>query len=106
MESLEELLPSSEPLVPAVTSLDPLDEIRRREIRGGGPVTPGWMLVKVDNQTARFVNELFEDQDFSGGFRGTLEIRSDAEGIVSMGLLMTEGLLTSLPAHHFGRWTN
>ena len=75
-------------------------------LASGDILTSKTITLNAGHQTARFVNELFAGQDFSGGFRGTLEIQSEAEGIVSMGLLMTEGLLTSLPTHHFGRWTN
>jgi hypothetical protein len=62
--------------------------------------------LKAGNQTARFVDELFSDIDFSAGFRGMLEIQTDDEGIVSMGLLMSDGVLTSLPTHHYGTWIN
>ncbi len=62
--------------------------------------------LKAGHQTAQFVDELFSEIDFSTGFRGMLEIQTDDEGIVSMGLLMSDGVLTSLPTHHYGTWNN
>jgi hypothetical protein len=62
--------------------------------------------LKAGNQTARFIDELFSEINFSGGFRGMLAIETVDEGIISMGLLMSDGVLTSLPTHHYGTWSN
>ncbi|GAB4239198.1 MAG: hypothetical protein Kow00109_13970 [Acidobacteriota bacterium] len=55
------------------------------------------------NQTAAFIDELFAE--LSPDFRGTLELSTDQEGVVSMGLLQTGLVTTSLPVHHWGVWT-
>lgn len=55
------------------------------------PLPPG-------NQTARFVTEIFDDFDFNNrDFRGTLVLSTEQEGLVALGLLTTEFLLTSIP---------
>ncbi len=53
-------------------------------------------------QLARFVTEIF---DTSGDLQGVLEVETESEGIVSIGLLQTGRVLTSLPVHHYGRWS-
>lgn len=58
------------------------------------------------HQIARFIREFFPDGGFDVEFLGVLEIHSENEGIVTLGLLLTNGILTSLPSHHFGRWVD
>ena len=53
------------------------------------------------SQTARFIHELF------GGavperFQGTLELSTSGEGVVALGLLVSKGILTSIPTFHYG----
>ena len=55
------------------------------------------------NQTALFIDQLFPGS-VPDGFQGSLEVTTSEEGVVVMGLLMTQGILTSLPTHHFGGW--
>ena len=53
-------------------------------------------------QLAKFVTEIF---DISGDMQGVLEVQTESEGIVAIGLLQTGQVLTSLPVHHYGRWS-
>jgi hypothetical protein len=54
------------------------------------------------SQIARFIFELFSTT-LPNGFRGDLEIDSNDEGIVAMGLLVSNGVLTSVPMMHYGQ---
>lgn len=69
----------------------------------GETVATGMIPLAAGQQRALFVDQLFPEA-LSAGFVGTLEIHTEAEGMVSMGLLMTQGILTSIPTHHFGQW--
>lgn len=51
---------------------------------------------------ARFIDELFSS--LPADFQGALELSTDAEGVVSLGLLQTGLVTTSLPVHHYGIW--
>ncbi|MBI4445257.1 MAG: hypothetical protein HY645_05045 [Acidobacteria bacterium] len=59
--------------------------------------------LEAGHQTARFIDELFRGW-VPFGFHGFLEVVSPAEGVVTLGLLMSEGVLTSVPTHHHGIW--
>jgi hypothetical protein len=61
------------------------------------------LSLEPGNQMALFINQLFS-QPIPDGFQGTLEVVSEGEGVVVMGLLMVEDILTSVPTHHFGQW--
>ena len=65
------------------------------------PVNP--FSLAAGNQTALFIDQLFPGS-VPDGFQGSLEVTTSEEGVVVMGLLMTQGILTSLPTHHFGGW--
>lgn len=56
------------------------------------------------NQKARFLNELFGDQ-LPIPFLGTFEVSSTDDGVIILGLLSNDGLLTSVPTRHYGHWT-
>ena len=58
--------------------------------------------IPAGGQLAQFVTELFGSSE---AFRGVLEAETESEGIVAMGLLQTGQVLTSLPVHHYGRWS-
>jgi hypothetical protein len=74
--------------------------LRLRDSDGRIVATVSVPLV-AGSQTARFLHELF------GGavqprFLGTLEISTTSEGVVALGLLVGEGVLTSIPTFHYG----
>jgi len=54
------------------------------------------------NQVAKFINQIFPS-NMPADFRGFLEVSSSDEGVVAMGLLFGQGLLTSLPMMHYGQ---
>lgn len=56
------------------------------------------------NQTAKFVHELFSSV-LTPNFQGFLEVDSSADGIVTMGLLISQGIMTSVPMEHYGQIT-
>jgi len=56
------------------------------------------------NQTAKFVHELFSSV-LPADFKGFLEVSSSDEGIVTMGLLVSQGIMTSVPMAHYGQIT-
>ena len=59
------------------------------------------LVLQPGNQTARFIQELFGTA-VPAQFRGLLEINSFAEGVVTLGLLVGDGVLTSIPVMHYG----
>jgi hypothetical protein len=71
----------------------------------GNALMTASMTLAAGHQTAKFINELFSSE-IPAGFRGILEIDTDDEGVVCMGLLMSDGIFTSIPTHHFGGWSN
>ncbi len=56
------------------------------------------------NQTAKFVRELFGSQ-VPARFDGYLEVTSTSEGIVTMAIMVSQGVLTAIPTHHAGAMT-
>jgi hypothetical protein len=56
------------------------------------------------NQTARFIHQLFSSI-LPANFQGYLEVSSSEEGIVTMGLLVSQGIMTSVPMSHYGQVT-
>ncbi len=77
----------------------------RLEDVDGKTVATDSLTLKAGNQKAVFINELFPDQ-VPIGYQGVLEVTSEGDGVVVQGLLMSEGILTSIPMHHFGSWDN
>lgn len=78
--------------------------IQTRLRDGQGQIVATRMIsLEAGHQMARYVTELFPEE-VPDGFLGRLEIDADGEGLVAMGLLVTEHLLTSIPTHHFGQW--
>jgi hypothetical protein len=60
------------------------------------------LTIGAGNQVAKFINELFPS-GLPANFQGYLEIDSGGEGIVTMGLLISQGILTSIPMRHYGQ---
>lgn len=60
-------------------------------------ITPPVSPLAAGNQAARFVTELFPDFNFNQDFKGTLVITTEQEGLVVVGLLTDNLLLTSIP---------
>ena len=56
------------------------------------------------NQAARFVHQLFASA-LPANFRGSLEVSSSSDGVVIMGLLVSQGVMTSVPMMHYGQIT-
>ena len=52
------------------------------------------------NQSAQFVFQMFAG--LPADFQGFLQIQTSDEGVVTMGLLMSGGIMTSIPTMHFG----
>jgi hypothetical protein len=58
------------------------------------------------NQIARFIDDPQLFGGFiSGSFRGFVEIDTSSDGIVALGLLMTGGIMTSIPTQHHGAFS-
>ena len=62
------------------------------------------LTLNPGSQTARFIHELFSSV-LPADFQGFLEVSSSDEGIVTMGLLMSQGIMTSVPMAHYGQVT-
>jgi hypothetical protein len=61
--------------------------------------------LEAGHQTARFITDFLEGQ-VPQDFQGVLEVTTDDEGVVTLGLLMAENIFTSIPVHHHGRWSS
>jgi plastocyanin len=67
-------------------------------VQQGATITPPISPLASGNQVARFVDQLFQGFDFNNkDFRGTLLITTPQEGLVVIGLLTNDSLLTSIP---------
>jgi hypothetical protein len=86
------------------SSEDVIVTLRLRDADGGLVVTKELPL-KAGHQTASFITDFFEGE-VPPGFQGVLEVTTDDEGVVTLGLLMTENILTSIPVHHHGGWSS
>lgn len=62
------------------------------------------MTLEPGGQTAKFIHELFPTV-LPADFQGFLEVSSNDEGVVIMGLLASHDILTSVPMMHYGRIT-
>ncbi len=62
------------------------------------------LTLNPGNQVAKFISQLFPSQ-IPADFQGFLEVTSSDEGIVTMGLLVSNGIMTSVPMMHYGRIT-
>lgn len=72
----------------------------------GSTVASSSLRLPPGNQIARFVDQLFSNT-VPARFQGILEVSSNEEGVVMLGLLVSQGILTSIPTFHYGsmmRW--
>jgi len=69
----------------------------------GKTVAARQLTLPAGNQIARFIDEsqLFGNL-ITGTFHGYVQMDSSSEGIVALGLLMTGGVMTSIPTQHHG----
>lgn len=79
-------------------------ELRLRDSKGKTASTKTLSLA-AGNQTARFIHELFGNS-VTGNFQGVLEVVTSEEGVVTLGLLMSQNVITSIPVQHFGQWNS
>jgi hypothetical protein len=77
--------------------------LRIKDSKGQVVATKTFSLQK-GRQTARFIDELFAGA-IPRTFQGSLEVVAQNDGIVTMGLILSQGILTSIPTHHYGTWT-
>jgi hypothetical protein len=72
----------------------------------GQTVATRQLPLPAGNQIARFIDEdqLFGGM-FTGPFNGFVQIDAPSEGVVAMGLLLTGGIMTSIPAQHHGSFS-
>ncbi len=71
---------------------------------GGESVAEETVAIPAGSQMARYIEQLFDSSGLPQDFKGILEVTTDSDGIVTLGLLQTGRVLTSLPLYHFGRW--
>ncbi len=69
----------------------------------GQKVAAQQIILPAGNQIARFIDdpELF-GAAVPGAFRGFVQMDTSSEGIAALGLLMTGGVMTSIPTQHHG----
>jgi hypothetical protein len=59
------------------------------------------ILLPAGNQLATFAYQMFDQMP--ADFTGSLQIQTSDEGVVAMGLLMSGGIMTSIPMLHYGQ---
>ncbi len=77
--------------------------LRLRDSNGNTLATSP-LTLNPGSQVAEFVTQMFPS-DVPADFRGFLEVSSSDDGVVAMGLLFGQGILTSLPMTHYGSVT-
>jgi hypothetical protein len=75
-------------------------ELRLRDTDGNLLATKSLSL-PAGNQIARFVNEVFAGA-IPSKVQGIMEVTTYDEGVVVLGLLMSQGIMTAIPTHHHG----
>ncbi len=73
----------------------------RLKSNAGQTVATRTITLGAGNQTAQFIGELFGNS-VPADFQGYLQVITQQEGVVTMGLLVTGNVLTSIPSQHFG----
>jgi hypothetical protein len=84
------------------TGVDPAKVTLRLRGATGSQLQEEVVELAAGAQLAEFVDQIF---DISGDMQGVLEVETESEGIVAIGLLQTGQVLTSLPVHHYGHWS-
>ncbi len=69
----------------------------------GTSMTHADRTLEPGEQIAEFADELFEGL-VPEGFQGSIEVSADGQDVVVLGLLMSDGVLTSIPTRHYGQW--
>lgn len=69
----------------------------------GQVVASQQIMISAGNQMAQYIWQMFAG--IPDGFQGSLQIQTSDEGVVMMGVLMTGGIMTSIPMIHFGHVT-
>ncbi len=87
------------------TGSDPLAATLRLRDAQGQILVETELSLAAGQQISRFLDELF-DQGLPATLQGRLEVAGDGEGLVVLGLLSTQGILTTIPTHHFGSWAS
>ncbi len=62
------------------------------------------LSLAAGNQIAKFSGELFGNA-LPPGTQGLMEISTDADGVVALGLIVSQGIMTSIPVMHYGQIT-
>ncbi len=67
----------------------------------GNTLATNPMTLNPGTQMAKFINQLFS-VTVPSNFQGYLEVDASDDGIVTMGLLVSQGIMTSIPMAHYG----
>ncbi len=86
------------------TSATPVSvQLQLKDLSGNLLATTPLSLA-AGNQIAKFTTELFGNA-LPSGMPGFIEIGTNDEGVVALGLLMSQGIMTSIPVMHYGQIT-
>ncbi len=86
------------------TSAIPVDvQLQLKDLNGNVLATTPLSLAP-GNQIAKFSTELFGNA-LPSGMPGFMQISTNNDGVVTMGLLMSQGIMTSIPVMHYGQIT-
>ncbi len=70
----------------------------------GNVLTTVQLSLAAGNQIAKFSGELFGDA-LPAGAQGFMQISANSDGVVALGLLVSQGIMTSIPVMHYGQIT-
>ena len=78
-------------------------QLRLKDVNGNVLATTPLSLA-AGNQIAKFSTELFGNA-LHPGTQGFMEISTNDDGVVALGLLVSQGIMTSIPVMHYGQIT-
>ena len=84
------------------TSANAITVTLRLKDSNGTVLATSPLSLNPGNQTAKFVHQLFSSV-LPANFQGFLEVSSSDEVIVAMGLLVSQGIMSSVPMAHYGQ---
>ncbi|HYK90863.1 MAG TPA: hypothetical protein VE398_18965 [Acidobacteriota bacterium] len=76
-------------------------QLRLKDVNGNVLATTPLSLA-AGNQIAKFSTELFGNA-LPLGMQGFMEISTNDDGVVALGLLVSQGIMTSIPVMHYGQ---
>lgn len=70
---------------------------------GGEAIATRQLMLPAGNQISAFIDQAqFFEGVFTGPFHGFVQIDTSNEGVVAMGIMITDGIMTTITTQHYG----